>query len=162
MKEILFVVPLAPPFTTKRASAPFERDPMAPKFSAALPPLVYTDWTTPEPTVKLRLPKFWVVAAEAALNWNTPVPPKIRFLEPEKDEPAATTMEPPVIVIAPVPAKTPAPPEPSVSVPVPFLVSVPLVAVASPPVMVRLPVPPTVRACEVRVRLASVVVFVAG
>ena len=161
MKVILFEVPLLPPFTTKSASAPFVREPMALKFSAALPPLVYTDWTAPPPLVKLKEPKFWVVAVVAALNWNKPLPLKIRFLAEVKLAPAPTTMAPPVMVIEPVPALTPAPDVPSVSVPVPFLISAPLVAV-SVPVIVRLPVPATVRICDVRVRLARMVVFVAG
>ena len=103
-KVILFVEPLTPPFTTKRASAPFARLPRVLKFSTALPALVYVDWTAPPPTVKLTVPKFCVVAVVAALNWNKPEPLKVRFLESAKDEPAPTTIVQPQMLIAPVPA----------------------------------------------------------
>ena len=71
--------------------------------------------------------------------------------------PLATTMEPPLTVMAPLLAYVAVPPvAPSVKVPASFLVSVPVVPV-SPPVIVVFPVPPIVRLCVLREIDASVV-----
>src|SRR5262245_41781819 len=104
-----FVVPLVPPETMKFPVAPVVRPASEPKFKVVdVTPEVNVDCTVPSPPRKESAPMFWVtVPADAELKLNVPPPafaaPKVSagLVALVKVVPAVTTIEPPLMVIAP-------------------------------------------------------------